>query len=56
MSETITFVFFAVAFALPGLIGVLLGGTAQECAEFSAPPVTEYSPPPPLSHWMQPSY
>ena len=56
MMATITFVVFAVAFALPGLITVLLGGTAEDVAEFRSPPFTEYSPPPPLSHWTQPSH
>jgi hypothetical protein len=55
MMATITFVVFAVAFALPGLITVLLGGTAEDVAKFRSPPVTEYTPPP-LSHWTQPSH
>ena len=57
MLATITFVVFAVAFALPGLIGLLLGGTAYEvAAEFRGLPASKYTPPPPLSHWMEPSY
>jgi hypothetical protein len=56
MMTTITFVVFALAFALPGLITVLLGGTAEDVAEFRSPPVTEYTPPTPLSHWMEPSH
>jgi hypothetical protein len=53
---TITFVVFAVAFALPGLISLLLVGTAEDVAEFRSPPVTEYTPPPPLSLSMEPSH
>ncbi len=56
MMATITFVVFAVAFALPGLITLLLGGTAEEVAEFRAPSMTSQTPPVPLSHWMQPSH
>ena len=54
MTATITFVIFAVAIALPGLITVLLGGTAEDVAEFRAPPETEYAPPPSPRHWIQP--
>jgi hypothetical protein len=53
---TFTFVVFAAACALPGLIAVLLGGTDEDVAEFRALPVTEHTPPPPLRHWMQPSH
>jgi hypothetical protein len=47
MAATITFVIFAVAIALPGLITVLLGATVGDVAEFRAPQVTEYGSPTP---------
>jgi hypothetical protein len=48
---TITFVVFAVAFALPGLITVLLGGTAEDVAEFRSPPVRVHPPPRLVIRW-----
>ena len=54
MMATITFFFFLVALALPGLIGELLGGTADNAAK-AREGFTGYSPPAPLDHWMHPS-
>ncbi len=56
MLATIMFIVFAVALALPGLITTLLGGTAEEVAEFRDSSTASNTPPIPLSHWMQPSH
>ena len=55
MMLMVTFTLFAVALALPGLIGELLGVTGDNAAESHGSSVPSYTPPAPLSHWMHPS-